>query len=53
MGRHYEYNREYHWDTGSLSIGRLGKHILKTRWEQIHRFFRINFKGSERPLGEP
>ena len=48
MGRHYEYNREYHWDTGPLGIGRLGKHMSKTRWEQIHRFFRINSKGSER-----
>ena len=53
MGRHYEYNQEYHWDTGPLGIGRLGKHMSKTRWEQIHRFFRINPKGSERLPNDP
>ena len=53
MGRHYEYNREYHWDTGLLGIGRLGKHMSKTRWEQIHCFFRINPKGSERLPNDP
>ena len=31
---------------------RLNKIIAKTQWEQIHRFFKINPKGSERRLGQ-
>ena len=53
MGRHHEFNREYHWDTGILNIGRLGKFISKTRWEQIHRFFKINPKGMKRQPDQP
>ena len=52
MGRHYEFNREYHWHSGTLKIGRLGKVMSKTRWEQIHRFFKISLK-SERTPGQP
>ena len=52
MGRHYEYNREYYWQTGTPGMGRLSHVMAKTRWEQIHRFFKINSK-SERQLGQP
>jgi hypothetical protein len=52
MGRHYEFNREYYWQTGTPGMGRLGYIMSKTRWEQIHRFFKINSK-SERQPGQP
>ena len=39
MGKHYESNAEDYWSTNNP---RLGTHISKTRWEQIHRFFTIN-----------
>ena len=53
MGRHPEYNREYHWQTGIPGMGRLKYVMSKNRWEQIHRFFRINPKGLERQSGQP
>ena len=53
MGRHPEFNREYHWQTRISGMGRLKYYMSKTRWEQIHRFFRINPKGSEREPGQP
>jgi len=46
MGRHYEYNREYYWKEGH---GQLGRHMAKTRWEQIHRFLRINTESERQP----
>ena len=33
MGRHPEFNREYHWQTGVPGMGRLGHIISKNRWE--------------------
>ena len=50
MGRHYEYNREYYWDKGISTFGQ--KVMSKTRWEQIHRFLKINLK-SKRQEGQP
>ena len=50
MGRHYEYNREYYWDESISTFGQ--KVMSKTRWEQIHRFLKINLK-SERQEGQP
>ena len=52
MGRHPEFNREYHWQTGISGIGRLKYYMSKTWWEQIYCFFRINLKGLERELGQ-
>lgn len=52
MGRHPEFNREYHWESGTPGIGRLRHIIAKNRWEQIHRFFKISPK-SERQSGQP
>ena len=43
IGRHHEVNREYYWQDAT-GIQRLNKVMAKTRWEQIHRFFKINSK---------
>ena len=40
MGRHRETNSEYYWRTDSHL--KLSRAMSKTRWEQIHRFFKIN-----------
>ena len=34
-------------------MGRLRHVMSKTRWEQIHRFFKLNPRGSERQTGQP
>ena len=50
-GRHHEVNRECYWQE-AMGMKRLNKIMAKTRWEQIHRFFKINPKGSERQPGQ-
>ena len=52
MGRHPEHNREYFWSE-KPGMGRLKYHMSKTRWDQIHRFFKINPKGIKRQPGQP
>lgn len=48
MGRHYEHNREYYWND---NISHFGQQVMsKTRWEQIHRFLKIN--NAERQEGQ-
>ena len=40
MGRHHETNKEYYWrEDMHLKLSRA---MSKKRWEQIHRFFKIN-----------
>ena len=53
MGRHPEFNREYFWESGTLGMGRLRYVMSKTRWEQIHRFFKLNPQKSKRQTGQP
>ena len=53
MGRHPEHNREYYWESGIPGMGRLRHCMAKNRWEQIHRFFKINPKGTARQAGQP
>ena len=51
MGRHHEFNREYYWRE-DMHL-RLSRAMSKTRWEQIHRFFKINnLDDGERPSGD-
>ena len=51
MGRHPEHNREYHWSE-TPGMGRLKYVMSKGRWEQIHRFFKLNPTHSERQSGQ-
>ena len=53
MGRHPEYDRDYFWESAVPGMGRLRHVMSKTRWEQIHRFFKLNPRGSERQTGQP
>lgn len=53
MGRHPEFNRKYHWESGTPVMGRLRHVMSKNCWEQIHRFFKLNPTSSERQTGQP